>query len=170
MCWLEPTQPPVWEMETGNQSLARWNVKVRDVLWICMYVITVMSRLICIPPHHKEYLWLNNIPNNRFRLPSFIENCFSPSPPQNGYIIPYTSTTEGAKVTYVCWTVDHNTQHQPTCKQRNITAVCTAEGNWEPNYNSHEICDKSSGKIWMIAEHDNCNWLLPYCDNYFPRY
>ena len=80
-----------------------------------------------------------------------MKKCFSPSPPQNGYIIPYTSTTEGAKVTYVCWTVDHNTQHQPMCKQRNITAVCTAEGNWEPNYNSHEICDKSSGKILMIV-------------------
>ena len=83
-------------------------------------------------------------------IPNISEKCFPPSPPPkfNGYIIPYTSTVEGAEVLYVCWTIDH-TQHQPICKQRNITAVCTAEGIWEPN--SHTICDESSGITLMIV-------------------
>jgi hypothetical protein len=78
-----------------------------------------------------------------------IENCSLPSAPPNanGYIAPYTSTLEGAEVTYVCWTIDH-TLHQPMCKQSNRTAVCTAEGNWEPN--SDNICDESTGTILMI--------------------
>ena len=72
----------------------------------------------------------------------FTANCGPPSPHPNGHIIPYTSTIEGVKVTYVCWTVDQ-TQYQPVCKQTNVTAVRTDEGNWEPNSNS--ICDGSSG-------------------------
>ena len=55
-------------------------------------------------------------------------------------MIPYSSTIEGAEVTYmyVCWTA-HQT---PACKQTNVTAVCTGEGNWETN--SYNVCDDES--------------------------
>jgi hypothetical protein len=55
-------------------------------------------------------------------------------------------------VTYVCWTIDH-TLYQPMCKQMNRTAVCTAEGSWEPN--SDNICDDSIGIILIVA------WWIP---------
>jgi hypothetical protein len=94
---------------------------------------------------------------------NIIENCSLPSAPpnSNGHITPYTSTLEGAEVTYTCWTIDR-TLHQPMCKQSNRTAMCTAEGSWEPN--SDNICDDSIGIIdssMMIT----VNW----CDD-FHRY
>ena len=75
----------------------------------------------------------------------------------NGYcnVIPYTNTIEGTEVTYVCWTINH-TQHQPACKQRNVTAVCTAEGIWEPNFQKFNICDlnESSGTLLYDCHSD----------------
>ena len=43
-------------------------------------------------------------------------------------------------ITYVCWTV-HETRHQcmTLC---NATAVCNADGNWEPN--TEDICTSES--------------------------
>ena len=35
-------------------------------------------------------------------------------------------------VTIVCWTVSE-AEHQLICKEMNATAICSAEGNWEPN-------------------------------------
>jgi hypothetical protein len=135
MCWMEPTQQSVWGTETGNQIPDRWNVKVRPIVI-----------LLC----HNNYVII-------------IENCSLPfaAPNANGYITPYTSTLEGAIVTYVCWTIDH-TLHQPMCKQSNRTAVCTADGNWEPN--SDNICDNPIGILTILI----VAWWLPltaWCDN-----
>ena len=78
----------------------------------------------------------------------FLEKCSLPSTPPNGHIIPYNSTIEGAEVTYVCWNIDR-TLYQPMCKQTNRTAVCTADGSWEPN--SDNICDEPSGITLLIV-------------------
>ena len=67
--------------------------------------------------------------------PILAVDCHSPSPPPNGYILPYTSTLEGAIVTYVCWSVQHGTG---LCGEVNKTAVCTKRGQWEPS--ADDIC------------------------------
>ena len=69
-------------------------------------------------------------------------NCSPPSLPSNGYIIPSANTFEGAEVTYICWNAQQ-TQYQPVLKQTNVTAVCNAEGIWEPD--SDNICAEPSG-------------------------
>ena len=58
-------------------------------------------------------------------------NCGPPSSPTNGYIIPHTSTFEGAIVTYVCWNIHHGVGPQLQCREVNMTAVCTKQGYWE---------------------------------------
>ena len=72
-------------------------------------------------------------------------NCGPPSPPPTCHIISYVSTLEGAEATFVC----RNTflvGQQSLCKEVNITAVCSNEGNWEPI--SDDICSTElSGTI-----------------------
>ena len=51
-------------------------------------------------------------------------NCGPPSPPINGYILPYASTLEGALVTIACFSDFVN---------GNQTINCTHHGIWEPN-------------------------------------
>jgi hypothetical protein len=53
---------------------------------------------------------------------SILGNCGPPSPPQYGYINPYTRTLEGVEITV-------------TCPQENLTtqSVCEREGNWSPD-------------------------------------
>ena len=48
--------------------------------------------------------------------------CDPPSPPLNGYIIPYTSVVEGATVTYV-FQYSQNIGQQSVCTEINVTAV-----------------------------------------------
>ena len=67
-------------------------------------------------------------------------SCPSPSQPPNGYILPYTSTLEGATLTYVCWNVQHGTG---LCGEVNRTAVCTERGQWEPS--ADDICTQPEG-------------------------
>ena len=58
-----------------------------------------------------------------------LANCGSPSQPTNGIIIPYSSTTEGARVIFVCRNIYHN-----TFREDNYTvSTCSKQGNWEPN-------------------------------------
>ena len=56
--------------------------------------------------------------------------CGPPPPPQNGYIIPYSSILEGATVTYVLQST-HQLGHQSVCTEVNVTTVCNREGKWE---------------------------------------
>ena len=68
-----------------------------------------------------------------FHSPSILETpivCDPPPPPQNGYIVPYISTLEGATVTYVLQST-HQLGHQSVCTEVNVTAVCNREGKWE---------------------------------------
>ena len=74
--------------------------------------------------------------------------CGPPAPPPNGIIAPYSNTLEGAMVTCVCWTLTE-AEHQPICKEMNITAVCSAEGNWEPNLET--IC---------AEQFDSCRYFI----------
>ena len=60
-----------------------------------------------------------------------IANCGQPSLPVNGYILPYTSTLEGTKVTCICDT--------DVSLYKEI-AICTKLGQWKPNTSS--ICEE----------------------------
>ena len=82
--------------------------------------------------------------------PILAVDCHSPSPPPNGYILPYTSTLEGAIVTYVCWSVQHGTG---LCGEVNKTAVCNKRGQWEPS--ADDICTQPEGVImsYIIPKH-----------------
>ena len=74
----------------------------------------------------------------------YTANCgLPPPPPQNGHIIPYTNTLEGAIVTYVCWIV-HQEENISLCTEINTTAVCSKDGNWEPD--SQDMCLVFSGQ------------------------
>ena len=55
----------------------------------------------------------------------FVVNCSAPSPLAHGSIDPYTSTVEGAKVTFQC--------DEGFSPSGLMTAVCQADGNWEPD-------------------------------------
>ena len=50
-------------------------------------------------------------------------NCGDPSPPSNGYLEPYTSTTEGARVNIV-----HVHQNGQLAVEE---IVCSSDGQWE---------------------------------------
>lgn len=76
--------------------------------------------------------------------------CDPPSPPSNGYIMPYTSTVEGASVTYVFQYLFQMGQ-QFVCAEVNVTAVCNNNGYWEPN-SEEKQCPKTnniSGTAWL---------------------
>ena len=62
-------------------------------------------------------------------------NCGPPSPPMNGYIIPYISTREGAEVNITC----------PSKSQQQYMTICNGEGRWEPD--SSGLCKNVSGRL-----------------------
>ena len=64
--------------------------------------------------------------------------------------MPYTSTVEGASVTYVFQTSNKIGRH-PVCANVNFTAVCNEEGQWEPG--SDDTCFDSPGKVSMDNSH-----------------
>ena len=74
-------------------------------------------------------------------LISCIAHCNPPSLPSDGQLLPYTSTLEGATVTYVCW----NVHQRGRCDDVNVTAVCNKQGYWEPN--TDDICAESTGEF-----------------------
>ena len=74
--------------------------------------------------------------------------CGPPPPPQNGYIVPYISTLEGATVTYVLQST-HQLGHQSVCTEVNVTAVCNREGKWEAV--SDDGCSETS-----LSGNHNC--------------
>lgn len=60
----------------------------------------------------------------------FLVNCGTPPEPSNGIIIPYTSTTEGVEVFFICRSV----YHKDSLLEDNYTvSVCSKDGQWEPN-------------------------------------
>ena len=74
-----------------------------------------------------------------------------PSPPINAHILPYTSTLEGATVTYVCCGI-HSDGHQSCCEEDNVTAVCNRDGYWEPS--TDDICAEptsQSGELILVT-------------------
>ena len=73
--------------------------------------------------------------------------CDPPSSPLNGYIIPYTSTVEGATVTYV-FQMSNKIGHHSVCADVNFTAVCNNNGQWEPA--SGDVCFDSPGNGSMV--------------------
>ena len=75
-------------------------------------------------------------------------SCGSPSLPTNGYIIPYTSTLEGATVMYTCWNI-YRSGYQSQCEEVNVTAVCNKQGYWEPS--TEDICGEPTGYYY---DHD----------------
>ena len=69
-------------------------------------------------------------------------NCTAPSPPADGSIDPYTSTVQGAKLTFRC-----DEGFSPSGR---MTAVCQASGNWEPDPAS-TLCSNSGYIIVAIT-------------------
>ena len=76
---------------------------------------------------------------------NLIANCGPPPPAQNGHIISYSSTLEGAEVTYVCWNVHHE-ENTSQCVEIYTTAVCNVEGKWESR--SDDMCSIIAGKLF----------------------
>lgn len=75
-----------------------------------------------------------------------LPNCGPPSPPVNGYIVPYTSTLEGVEVTFACQnTCQTHDGLQSPVKAVHL-AVCNSHGNWEPN--PADFC--SSTRMWSL--------------------
>ena len=92
-----------------------------------------------------------------------IFNCDPPSPPMNGYIDSYNRTAEGLTVNFIC-------QNSTTCiyleeveAEQDLvlfhTAVCTLDGNWEPNLD--DFCSRQSmytiSSIATVALHVKIN-------------
>ena len=70
-------------------------------------------------------------------------DCGPPCPPTNGHTLPFTSTLQGATVTYVCCDI-HSERHQFCC---DVTAVCNKEVYWEPS--ADDICGEPTARsIW----------------------
>ena len=65
-------------------------------------------------------------------------DCGSPKPPFNGYILSYTSTVENASVIITC----QNGLQSPHTDRNLRIAVCSQDGNWEPD--PIYICTKVS--------------------------
>ena len=82
--------------------------------------------------------------NNYYELHNHTEitTCIPPSPPPNGYIIPYNSQVEGATVTFMLQTYQQ-IGHQSVCIYTNVTAVCSKDGQWE--LNADDQCFNPSG-------------------------
>ena len=74
-------------------------------------------------------------------------NCGPPSAPSHGHFLPYTSTLEGATVTYVCWTI-YQEANISLSTEINTTAVCNKNGNWEPV--SLDMCSIFSGNCYYL--------------------
>ena len=111
----------VWGMENGNQILGSWSVKVTlKKLGYMYYDIHIIIYV------HTA-------------------NCGPPSLPVSSYILPYISTLEGAKVTYIC---DRN---QSLHKEM---AICTKSGQWEPNSSRiyKEARDVSGTQYYFMHE------------------
>ena len=77
-------------------------------------------------------------------------NCGAPSPPSDGYLEPYTSTSEGARVNrvHVCQNGQVETEE----------IVCNSDGQWEVSRSS--VCTTKPGIIiadniiiWSVAIH-----------------
>ena len=77
-----------------------------------------------------------------------IAHCNPPPPPDpaSGQLLPYTSTLEGATVTYVCW----NVHQRGRCDEDNVTctAVCNKQGHWEPS--TDDICAEPTGELFTL--------------------
>lgn len=66
-----------------------------------------------------------------------------PSPPTNGYIIPYTSTIEGTTAIYVIQNCNQIGDHF-VCTEYNVTTVCNEMGKWELN-SGDRVCKDVPG-------------------------
>ena len=55
----------------------------------------------------------------------YLADCGPPPPVTNGSINSYTSTVEGAVITYQC--------NEGLCPSGLLTAVCQPDGRWRPN-------------------------------------
>lgn len=63
----------------------------------------------------------------------FTANCGHPKSPVGGYILPYVSTVEGARVIFAC---QNNTQAQidnSSWYEVEYSALCSSNGKWEPS-------------------------------------
>ena len=69
-----------------------------------------------------------------------IPDCGPPKTPPDGYILPYMSTLEGARVIFAC----RNSSQTLKSPQREpeYSTVCYSNGNWEPD--PTEICYSKS--------------------------
>ena len=76
--------------------------------------------------------------------------CAPPSPPPNGYIIPYTSTVEGATVIFVFENV-YQIDRQSVCTEVNVTAVCNQDGHWESSSVDIKFCEEMTGIIISVV-------------------
>ena len=71
--------------------------------------------------------------DHSFHIILFTANCGHPKPPFDGYVLPYTSTVEGARVIFACQNITHKQALEPK-----YSAQCSSTGKWEPN--STELC------------------------------
>jgi hypothetical protein len=80
-------------------------------------------------------------------------NCGTPytSLPPNCHSITYTSTLEGAEIAFVCQST-LQVWHRSLCKEVNVTAVCTKEGNWEPITDDNIMCTKLTLSGIMLSK------------------
>ena len=74
-------------------------------------------------------------------MPCVTASCGDPLPPSNGYLEPYKSTTEGAKVkiVHVC----QNLSGQLTIEE----IVCSPDGQWKSTNGSS--CSATPGKLLL---------------------
>ena len=49
-------------------------------------------------------------------------DCGDPSPPMNGFVMPYDSTLEGSQIVFQC-----------LVPSQQMMSVCMADGNWTPD-------------------------------------
>ena len=80
-------------------------------------------------------------------------NCDPPIQPPNGYILPYSSTIEGAMVSVLCW----NYAQQSIRKEGNLT--CSYHGVWEPN--PREVCGTNSDSA-VTGTDNNTVWVITF--------
>ena len=85
---------------------------------------------------YSPLLWLKNV---NISFPP--ANCSDPIVPINGFIVPYQNTTEGAKIVFGC-----DSGYFPT---ENVTAVCGADGRWNPNPSTLVCTCKSTYSMKM---------------------
>ena len=76
----------------------------------------------------------------------FTANCGHPNPPLDGYIIPYASTVEGARVIFACRNSSqalNSPQYEPE-----YSALCNSNGKWNPN--PYELCHSKGNSILCV--------------------